>query len=185
MVVGEGAGCLILEELEHARRRNVHIYAEVVARGSACCASRDGTGQWDRAIALAIEKTLRLAQASPEDVGHVNAHGVATRVGDVQEAKAILSALGTRGSKVPVLALKGFFGNTGAGCGALELIASVLALDRGVLPASLNFEKPDPECPLNMAAGQPQPIAGPSALNVNVTRLGQASCLLVRRYESA
>lgn len=185
MVVGEGAGCLILEELEHARRRGAHIYAEIAAMGSACCIKPDGTGCWEKAVALAIRKTLDAAGASPEDVGHVNAHGVATRQGDIHEARGILDALGSRAKPVPVLALKGYFGNLGAGCGAVELIASVLALEKGVLPRSLNYETPDPECPLHVVAGTAQPVQGGSVLNLNVTRMGQASCLMVRQYESA
>jgi 3-oxoacyl-[acyl-carrier-protein] synthase II len=184
MVVGEGAGCLILEELQHACRRGAPIYAEIQGVGSACCARTDGTFQWDRALALAMSNALAHAGATPESVGHVNAHGVSTRLGDEQEARAIREIFGPRGDSVPVWAPKSYFGNLGAGTGAVELVASVLALKHGVLPATLNYESPDPKCPIRVLR-EPQPIAQPSFLNVNVTRIGQASCLLVGRHESS
>jgi 3-oxoacyl-[acyl-carrier-protein] synthase II len=185
MVVGEGAGCLVLEEREHALRRGARIYAEIVGVGSACCARTDGTFAWDKALALAMRNAMNHAHATPDDVGHINAHGVSTRLGDEQEARAILETFGPRGETVPVLAMKSYFGNLGAGTGAVELAGSVLALEHGVLPYTLNYEVKDPNCPLNVVSGRPQPIRQSSFLNTNVTRVGQASCLMVVRHESS
>lgn len=185
MVVGEGAGCLILEELRHAQQRGAPIYAEVIGMGSACCALPDGTPQWQKAMRLAMQNALRDAQLQPPQVGHINAHGLGTRLGDVLESKAILEVFGDGGRKVPMIALKSYFGNTGAGCGALELIGTVLALKEKQLPATLNYEAPDPECPLNVVAGAARETELPTALNLNVTRMGQASCAVVRQYESS
>ena len=184
MVIGEGAGCLVLEEIEHAHRRGARIYGEICGVGSACCARTDGTFQWDKALALAMRNALGHTKALPENIGHVNAHGVSTRLGDEQEARAILETFGSCGETVPVFAPKSYFGNLGAGTGAVELIASILALEQGTLPCTLNYETPDSNCPLNVAANQPQPIDQASFLNLNVTRVGQASCLMVRRHES-
>ena len=138
----------------------------------------------DKALALAMRNALGHAKALPEDIGHVNAHGVSTRLGDEQEAQAILETFGCCGETVPVFEPKSYFGNLGAGTGAVELIASILALEQGTLPCTLNYETPDPNCPLNVVANQPQPIDQASFLNLNVTRVGQASCLMVRRHES-
>lgn len=184
MVVGEGAGCLILEELEHARRRGAPIYGEIQGIGSACCARTDGTFLWDRALVLAMRNALSHAGSTPEQVGHVNAHGVSTRLGDEQEARAILETFGPLGRCVPVWAPKSFFGNLGAGTGAVEMVASVLALEHGMLPPTLNYEAPDPNCPVRVS-DEAQPIDKPTFLNLNVTRIGQASCLMVRKHESS
>ena len=125
-----------------------------------------------------MKAALRDAGSSPADVGHINAHGLSTTDRDADEARAIREVFGALADKVPVTALKSYFGNLGAGSGVVELIASVLALREGRLPRVLNYETPDPNCPLNVAKSDSTP-AGRSFLNLSVTPQGQAAVLFV------
>ena len=125
-----------------------------------------------------MRAALRDAGLEPADVGHINAHGLATTDRDADEARAIREVFGPHADKVPVTALKSYFGNLGAGSGAVELIASVLALREGRLPRTLNYETPDPACGLAVTRDDKTP-AGRSFLNLSVTPQGQAAVLCV------
>jgi 3-oxoacyl-[acyl-carrier-protein] synthase II len=178
MVAGEGAGMVVLEELQFARQRGATIYAEVVGLGSANVADAALRGKCDFALARAIKAALRDAGHAPADVGHINAHGLSTTERDADEACAIREVFGATADKVPVTAPKSSFGNLGAGSGVVELAASVLALREGRLPRVLNYETPDPVCPLKVADDDNTP-AGQSFLNLSVTPQGQAAVLFV------
>src|SRR5262249_1500106 len=134
-VVGEGSAVYTLEELEHARRRGAKIYAELVGYGAAFDRDRDGKG-----LARALRAALNDAGMGPEDVDHINAHGLSTVAEDIWEARGIQEVFGNCAEPVPVFAAKSYFGNMGAGAGLVELTASILALQQGVLPATLNYE---------------------------------------------
>src|SRR5262249_40937858 len=112
-------------------------------------------------------------------IGHINAHGLATAESDVHEAQAIHDVFGEHASRVPVTALKSYMGNSAAGCGSLELAGSLVALSHGVIPHTLNYRTPDPECALNVVAGAPLPAENHTFLKINVTRMGQASAVVV------
>jgi 3-oxoacyl-[acyl-carrier-protein] synthase II len=129
-----------------------------------------------------IRRCLAEAEAAPENVGHIHAHGLSTHTSDADEARAIRDVFGDQADRMPVTAAKSFFGNLGAGSGIVELIASVLALRNKRLPAILNFETPDPECPI-VAAGPAHSSPGDSFINLSVTPQGQASAVMVRRFE--
>jgi 3-oxoacyl-[acyl-carrier-protein] synthase II len=179
-VPGEGAGILILEEREHALRRGARIYGEVLGFGSGCDARRDGGLDPDGVgTEVAVRAALRDAGLAPGDVGHVNAHGAATVVSDLAEARAYGRVFGPGGT-VPVTALKGYFGNLASGSGAVELIASLLGVNRGLIPPTLNCDQPDPECELDVVREAPRPAQSPIFLKTNLTRHGQAAALLVR-----
>ena len=109
------------------------------------------------------------------DVGHVNAHGLSDYEHDVTEARAIREVLG----EVPVTAPKSFFGNLGAAGGAMEMAASVLALGHGEIPITLNYEHPDPDCPVNVVHKCPAPLEKPTALTLNQASYGQAAAILL------
>jgi len=109
------------------------------------------------------------------EIGHVNAHGVSTVEMDRVEAAAIRSALGN----VPVTAPKSVFGHLGAGGGAVELIASILGINAGVVPATLNYQTPDPGCPVDVVHGSPRTGRAPTALAVNLCSTGQAAAVIV------
>jgi 3-oxoacyl-[acyl-carrier-protein] synthase II len=182
MVAGEGAGMVVLEELAVAKARGATIYAEIVGVGSANVADRQLRGRCDVALASAMRAALRDAGRGPDDIGHINAHGLATTERDAEEARAIREVFGPRADKLPVAAIKSYFGNLGAGSGVVELVASVLALREGRLPRVLNFETPDPECPVS-AVTNDTTAAGRSFLNLNVTPQGQAAALCVAAVE--
>lgn len=179
-VVGEGAGIVILEEREHAVARGAKVYGEVLGFGSGCDAKPEG-GLDPEGIGteIALRAALRDAGLDPIEIGHVNAHGAATRVADLAEARAIRRVFGA-GNRVPVTALKGYMGNLVSGCGAVDLILSLLGVNRGAVPAVLNCEQPDPECDLDLVLGRLRPVDNPVFVNTNLTRHGQAAALVVR-----
>ncbi len=178
-VLGEGAGVLILEELAHAEARGANIYAELCGAGSSVVADKQGVAHRELALVNAMRAAMRDAGAEPSDIGHLHAHGLSSRSCDVDEARAINQVFGPPESQPPVTAAKSYFGNLGAGGGAVELAASILALDRGRWFSSLTYEVPDPECPVAIAT-DPDTSPGRSALNLSVTHQGQASAILVR-----
>ncbi len=126
-----------------------------------------------------MRATLRDASATIDDIGHIQAHGLGSRTSDIAEAQAIRAIFGTKTDKLPVCAAKSYFGNLGAGSGAVELCAGVLALKNRRLFRTLNYDTPDPECPVAVAT-QDGMDPGSSFLNLSVTVQGQASCVMVR-----
>jgi len=180
MVLGEGAGVVVLEELAIAQARGSRIYAEVVGAGSAQVAYGNDVARRDKALGHVIRKSLAQAGIAPQDVGHIHAHGLSTQSCDIEEARAIREEFGDAASRIPVTAVKSYFGNLGAGSGAVELIASVLALVNRRLPPILNYEMPDPNCPITAATAE-RADPGSSFVNLNVTPQGQASAVVVRQ----
>ena len=184
MVAGEGAGMVMLESLESATSRGARIYGELAGFGSSQVIAGHGSGREvhgknDQSIANALGAALRDAGATPDELGHLNAHGLATAEGDVAEAKALEAALGESADKIPLVALKSNFGNLGAGSGVIELIGSLLALEHGALPTVLNYQTPDPECPVAAVTETDTP-PGDSFASVNATPQGQAAAVVVR-----
>jgi 3-oxoacyl-[acyl-carrier-protein] synthase II len=178
-VPGEGAGILILEEEQHAKNRGAKIYGEFLGGGSGCDAmpsgglDPEGSGT-EVAIAAALEE----AGLTPAEVGHVNAHGSATKVSDVAEARAFERVFSPRG--VPVTALKGYMGNLVSGAGAVELICSLIGVNRGRIPAVLNCDQPEPGIELDLVLASPRDARNPVFLSTNVTPHGQAAAVVVR-----
>jgi 3-oxoacyl-[acyl-carrier-protein] synthase II len=184
MVVGEGAGAVVLEEWETARARGANIYGEIVGTGSSAVSDMATHGGQQQAVVNAARMALGFDAGKPqppEPVGHVSAHAMGTPVGDVEEAAALGAAFGAAASEIPVVAAKSFFGNLGAGGGVVETIASLLALREGSLFPTLNYRTPDPACPLNVSTLAKPQAAGASFLKLSVTPQGQAAAILVRR----
>jgi 3-oxoacyl-[acyl-carrier-protein] synthase II len=178
MVAGEGAGMVVLEELSSAKARGATIYGEVIGLGSANVADEKLRGRCDVALSRAMRSALRDAGRAPADVGHINAHGLSTIDRDAEEARAIREVFGPLAENVPVIALKSYFGNLGAGGAVVELIGSLLALRDERLPRVLNYQTPDPECRLAVVTDD-RTSAGRSFLNLSVTPQGQAAVLCV------
>ncbi len=178
-VPGEGAGILILEEREHALARGARIYGEILGGGSGCDACKAG-GLDPRGVGIevAVAAAIEDARLNPGDVGHYAAHGSATRLGDLAEARGLGRVFGSRG--VPTTAYKGYWGNMASGSGSVELIASLLAAGRGMIPPALNCDAPDPECELDVVQKVARPTANPIFVKAGVTPLGQAAALVVR-----
>ncbi|MGD9648500.1 MAG: beta-ketoacyl synthase, partial [Pirellulales bacterium] len=178
MVIGEGAGCLVLEELGHAQARGATILAEVLGGGASFVADRNHIANRPKALANAMRAALRDAGLKPEIVSHLHAHGLSTRRADVDEAAAIADVFGPAAMRLPVTAAKSYFGNLGAASGIVELAASILALHEGRLFPVLNYDTPDPACPVAAVRGDDVP-AGRIAAHWNVTPQGQASAVIV------
>jgi 3-oxoacyl-[acyl-carrier-protein] synthase II len=177
IVLGEGGGVLVLEELEHARRRGARIYAEVVGFGAAFDRDHSGAG-----LTRAVRAALAEAGVGPDEIDHINAHGCGGIEADAREARGLHAVFGACRTPVPVFAAKSYFGNLGAGGSTTELIASLVALGQGVLPPTLNYEEPDPACPVTVAAGSLRPVGRPHALKVGFTDLGQCAAVVVRKW---
>jgi len=174
-VLGEGAAALVLESRQHATARGARIIGRVLACTSAFAPRSNDAVTDGTAIRASIQNTLLSAGLSGGDVGHVNANGQSTVLDDRREAQAIRAVL----DDVPVTAPKSFFGNLGAGTGAVELAVSVLALSEGVVPPTLNYEQPDPECPINVISRAPLHGTKPTALVLNQASAGQAAAVLI------
>ena len=178
-VVGEGAGILILEEYEHAKARGAKIYGEILGFGSGCDASPTGGLDPDGiGTEIAIRSALKDAGVAPEEVGHVNAHGAATIESDLAESRAFGRIFGSEG--VPITALKGYMGNGVSGCGAVELLSSLIGVNQGYIPPTINCDEPDPACHLDLVRNSPRRTDNTIFVNTNLTRHGQAAALVVR-----
>ncbi len=181
MVLGEGAGTILLEELSTAEARGATIYAEVIGGATSSAVGPNMVARRGRAMGNVLRGALQSAGIGPEQVGHIHAHGLSTRSCDIEEAEAIGEVFADRGQPVPVVAAKSHFGNLGAGSGLVELIGSLLALQQGCLFPVLNYETPDPKCPVAVVTdGQTE--AGESFVNLNVTPQGQAAAVIIRRF---
>lgn len=174
-VVGEGSTVLVVEELEHAKRRGAEILAELVGFGAAFDRKLDGKG-----LARACRAAMAQANITADDLDHVNAHGLGSQKEDAWEAAGLAEVVGTR---VPVFAAKGYLGNLGAASGSTELAMSILALHKGVLPATINHEDPDPACPIAVHTGDPREVRKPYALKVGFTPMGQCAAVVIRRWQ--
>jgi 3-oxoacyl-[acyl-carrier-protein] synthase II len=149
-VLGEGAAMLIIEELEHAKRRGAKIYGEIVGYGSTADAYRVTDSHPEgRGAAACMRLALQDAQINPEQVGYINAHGTSTDVNDRVETLAIKTVFGEHARGIPVSSTKSMMGHLIAAAGATELIISLLALRDGMLPPTINYEHPDPDCDLD------------------------------------
>jgi 3-oxoacyl-[acyl-carrier-protein] synthase II len=180
-VMGEGAAALILEELEFAQARGAKILGEVIGFGSSAATDKRGVGQIKTAVRNVLVKALETARLKPEDIGHIHAHGLSSQRCDPEEAQAIDEVFGSRKLPVPVVAAKSNFGNLGAASSVVELIGSLLAMRAGRLFKTLNYETPDPACPVHVVTDCETP-PGDTFLNVNVSRQGQAAAVIVKRF---
>ena len=159
-VLGEGAGVLVLERMSDARRRGARIYAEVTGYASTCDAYHvtaphpEGDG-----AARAITRALARAKLSPQQVDYINAHATSTSVGDVAETFAIKRAFGEYANSVPISSTKSMIGHLTSAAGAVEAAATILALQHGLIPPTINLEQPDPQCDLDYVPNQARPAA--------------------------
>jgi 3-oxoacyl-[acyl-carrier-protein] synthase II len=179
MVLGEGSGAVVLEDYEIARKRGATIWAEIVGCGSSVSVKSNSVADYQKAVGNAVRMAIRASAMSPGEIGHIHAHGLGTQKSDEEEAQAIRAIFGNRTDEVPVAAAKSYFGNLGAGGGVAELVCSVMALRHGKLFPVLNYETPDPKCPLRLARDNGVP-PGESVLNISFTMQGQASCVIAR-----
>ncbi|TVS04189.1 MAG: beta-ketoacyl-[acyl-carrier-protein] synthase II [Cyanobium sp. PLM2.Bin73] len=181
-VIGEGAGVLVLESLDHARARGARILAEVVGYGMTCDAhhmtapSPGGVGG-----AEAMRLALHDARLEPEAVDYVNAHGTSTQANDSNETAAIKSALGEHAYRVPVSSTKSMTGHLLGGSGGIEAVAAILAMEHGVVPPTINYSNPDPACDLDVVPNQAREAKLDVVLSNSFGFGGHNVCLAFRR----
>ncbi len=181
-VLGEGAGIMVLEEYEHARKRGAKIYAEVAGYGASCDAyhmtspTPDGSG-----VARAINSALRHAAVNPEDVDYVNAHATATELGDIGETKALKAALGDHARKTWVSATKSMIGHLLGAAGAVEFAVCCKAIETGHVPPTINLDQPDPECDLDYIPHTARQGNIRTAINNSFGFGGHNTCLVARK----
>jgi 3-oxoacyl-[acyl-carrier-protein] synthase II len=183
-VMGEGAGILVLEELEHARGRGANILAEVTGYGCSGDAYRvtDSHPEGRGAIAC-MRAALADARLAPADIGYINAHGTSTQVNDRVETLAIKQLFGEHAWKLPISSNKSMIGHLIAASGPVELITTVMSLRRGVLPPTINYEVPDPTCDLDYIPNTAREVRVRHALSNSFGFGGQNVSLIVSRFE--
>ncbi|MEW6546348.1 MAG: beta-ketoacyl-ACP synthase II [Bacillota bacterium] len=183
-VMGEGAGVLVLESLPFARARGARIYAELAGYGMTGDAYHvtapppDGNGG-----ARAMKRALTDAGLEPTDVDYINAHGTATPLGDAAETAAIKAVFGEYAYRIPVSSTKSMTGHLLGAAGVVELAACILAIRDGVVPPTINYEYPDPECDLDYVPNRARPHRVDVALSNSFGFGGQNATLIVKRYE--
>jgi 3-oxoacyl-[acyl-carrier-protein] synthase II len=161
MILGEGAGFLVLEDFDHARRRGARVYAEICGWGTAGDAHHATSPHpQGRGLANAMRAALRQAQLSVDAIDHANLHGTGTQANDPAECQAVRQVFGEAASRLPVNSLKPMIGHTLGAAGVLELAGSILGMRGGFVPPTLNYDEPDPSCALNVVGREPreQPI---------------------------
>ncbi len=183
-VMGEGACILVLEELEAARRRGAKIYAEILGYGASNDAHHmaqpdpESTG-----VSEMIRSALERAKVSPERVGYINAHGTSTPLGDAAETKAIKDVFGDHAYSLAVSSTKSVTGHCFGAAGAIEAMMCVLAVHDGVLPPTINYEHPDPECDLDYVPNVAREARVDVALSNAMGLGGHNGCVLVGRVD--
>jgi 3-oxoacyl-[acyl-carrier-protein] synthase II len=183
LVIGEGAGMLILEELEHAIKRNAPIHSEFLGYGICADAyhltSPEPNGE-------GVERVIRIALAhagvSPEEVGTINAHGTATPFNDIAETRGIKRVFGERAKEIPISGIKSMVGHCLGSAGGIEAVATVMTLENGMIPPTIHYEVPDPLCDLNYTPNQAIKRDAEVALSNSFAFGGNNACLVFRKF---
>lgn len=183
-VMGEGAGIVVLENLEHALKRNARIYAEVVGYGNTSDAfhitAPEPTGDGMKRV---IRAALDDANAKPEEVDYINAHGTSTTLNDKIECAAIEEVFGTHAKRLKVSSIKSMIGHLLAAAGAVEMVSTVMTVYNNKLPPTINYEEPDPDCALDFVTNGAEDCNVGLALSNSFGFGGGNACLAVREYE--
>jgi 3-oxoacyl-[acyl-carrier-protein] synthase II len=181
-VLGEGAGVVIVEELEHAKKRGAAILAELTGYGLTCDAyhmtSPSGVG-----AVKAMQHTLKRAKISPDKVGYINAHGTSTPAGDVAESDAIKTVFGTHAKSIPVSSTKSMTGHLLGAAGAAELIFCIKAIETNIIPPTINLDNPDPACDLDYVPHKAREAKIDIAISNSFGFGGHNATLLVERFK--
>ncbi|MBI4710092.1 MAG: beta-ketoacyl-[acyl-carrier-protein] synthase II [Nitrospirae bacterium] len=182
-VMGEGAGILVLEELESARKRGARIYAEIIGYGMTGDAYHitspppEGEG-----AARCMAAALKDASVNPEDVNYINAHGTSTRYGDELESSAIKKVFGGHAYKVTVSSTKSMTGHLLGAAGGVEAVISVLSIVNSIVPPTINLENPDPECDLDYVPNKARQMNVDVAMSNSFGFGGTNACIVFRKY---
>ena len=182
-VLGEGAGIVVLEELEHALDRGAHVYAELAGYAMTADAHHPTASSLDGAV-RAMAGALADAAIAPNEVQYINAHGTSTPHNDANETRAIKELFGTHAYKLAVSSTKSMIGHLLGAAGAVEAVATLLALEHGVLPPTINYRTPDPECDLDYVPNEARPSAVRVALSNSFGFGGVNACLVFKKLDA-
>jgi 3-oxoacyl-[acyl-carrier-protein] synthase II len=181
MMVAEGAGILILESLENALKRNANIYAEILGYGLSCDAEHMTYPSSDGVVEC-MKKAMRESGITKEDVDYISAHGTGTLANDRAECAAIKEVFGPRYKKIPISSIKSMLGHTMGAASALEAIVCALVVKNDILPPTINFETPDPECDIDCVPNQARKHIVNIALNNSYAFGGNNACLVIKKF---
>jgi 3-oxoacyl-[acyl-carrier-protein] synthase II len=182
-VMSEGAGVVLLEELEHARARGARIYAELVGYGMTADAhhitapDEQGTG-----ASMAMNDALRDAKVNPDEVAYINAHGTSTPLGDIAETKAVKRSFGAHARKLAISSTKAAIGHLLGASGGVEAVATCMAVHRNLIPPTINLEEPDPECDLDYVPNRARDMNVLYAMSNSFGFGGHNASLLFRKF---
>jgi len=179
MMVGEGAGILILETLEGALKRKARIYAEILGYGLSCDAFHMTNPQVD-GVADCMLNALQQTKLTPDDIDYISAHGTGTHHNDKTECAAIKKVFGER--KLPVSSIKSMLGHTMGAASAIEALACCLAVKSGVIPPTINYETPDPDCDIDCVPNKSRKAKLKIVLNNGFAFGGNNTSLVIKRY---
>ncbi|RLD00287.1 MAG: beta-ketoacyl-[acyl-carrier-protein] synthase II [Chloroflexi bacterium] len=183
-VIGEGAAIVVLESLEHARRRGAHIYAELIGYGATSDASHiTAPDEEGHGAARAMSMALQDAGVPPEAVDYINAHGTSTLLNDRMETRAIRKVFGSHADRLAVSSTKSMLGHLMGAAGAVEAVACVKSLETGWVHPTINYEHPDPECDLDYVPNQARQLRPKVALSNSFGFGGHNGCLIFQRWE--
>ncbi|MDR3149575.1 MAG: beta-ketoacyl-ACP synthase II [Oscillospiraceae bacterium] len=182
-VLGEGAGIIVLEELEHALKRGADILAELSGYGASCDAYHITAPEPTGVMAVrAISDAISDAGLAPEQIGYINAHGTSTPMNDKTETLAVKSAFGYSAAEIPVSSTKSMTGHLLGAAGTVEAIVCVNALRDGFVPATINYRVPDPECALNIVPNAGRAISVEHAMSISLGFGGHNAALIFSKY---
>jgi beta-ketoacyl-acyl-carrier-protein synthase II len=181
LVMGEGAAMIVLEELEHAQRRGARVFAEMAGYGMSSDASHI-TQPSVEGPARALRMALQEAQVNPDEVDYINAHGTGTRLNDVTETQVIKEVFKKHARRVAISSTKSMHGHTMGATGAIELVATIMATQGGMIPPTANYTQPDPECDLDYVPNQAREKAIRVAVSNSFAFGGLNAVLLIRRF---
>lgn len=182
-VMGEGAGMLILEDLESAKARGTTILAEMIGYGCTADASHiTSPAPGGAGLVRAMQRALKKANLRPDQVDYINAHGTSTPFNDSNETQAIKTCFGEYAYKVPISSTKSMTGHTLGAAGAVEAVISIMAIQTGIIPPTINLHHPDPECDLDYVPNQARQATVNIALSNSMGFGGHNTCLIFKRY---
>jgi 3-oxoacyl-[acyl-carrier-protein] synthase II len=183
-VMGEGAGVLVFEELDHARKRRAHIYGEVIGFGMTADAYHltdpDPNG---RALGKAVKDALEMAGIHPEEIDYINPHGTSTLLNDKVETRMLKDVFGKEAYHIPISSTKSITGHLMGAAGGVEAIAVLLAIEKGIIHPTLNYEFPDPECDLDYVPNQARQKEVGLGLSISAGFGGVNSAILIKKFE--
>jgi 3-oxoacyl-[acyl-carrier-protein] synthase II len=182
MMVAEGAGCLIMESLDHALERKADVYAEIIGYGLSCDAFHM-TSSSVEGIARCMKKALRESGISRDEVEYISAHGTGTPTNDRNECAALREVFGERSARIPVSSIKSMLGHTMGAASALEAIVCSLVVRDDMIPPTINYETPDHECSIDCIPNVARQVAVRIAMNNSYAFGGNNACLIVKKYE--